>query len=294
MLQQAVARAAGDPAATDSSGQAMVWHHHLSVLGVPVSALTMEDLLAIVDGWIERRERHYICTLDVHALIESQSAPDVQAVYQSASIVAPDGMPLVWLLRRAGFRFADRLCGPDLMPALFERSQRGGWRHFLYGSSEATLALMKVNLAARFPDANIVGCESPPYRELTPREMSDTARRLNDLSPDIVWVGLGAPKQDRWIADYRSKLNAPVLIGVGAAFDMIAGTIKRAPRFVQQSGFEWAFRVAQEPGRLWKRYLISNSRFAMLMLDERLRQLLDRRPVDASGGSSGSHQERSS
>jgi len=291
-MQQAAVRVAGDPPAGTTSRQEMAWHQYLPVLGVPVSALTMEDLLTTIDGWIVGGECHYICTLDVHALIESQSAADVRQIYQSASIVTPDGMPLVWLLRGAGFRRADRICGPDLMPALFERSQLRGWRHFLYGSSEATLALMKANLAARFPDANIVGCESPPYRELTSREKWDTAGRLNDFSPDIVWVGLGAPKQDRWMAEYRAKLNAPVLIGVGAAFDMMAGTIKRAPRFVQRSGCEWAFRVVQEPRRLWKRYLISNSRFAMLMLDEGLRQLLNRRPVDASAGSSGSHQGR--
>ena len=252
-------------------------HRQLSVFGVPISALTMGELLSMIDGWIVRRERHYLCTLDVHALMESQSAPDVRHIYQSASIVTPDGVPLVWLLRRAGYRQADRICGPDLMPALFERSQHASYRHFLYGASESTLVLLKRNLLARFPAATIVGCYSPPYRALTAQEERDTVSRLNEAAPDIVWVGLGAPKQDRWMGAYRAKLNAPVLIGVGAAFDMMAGTVKRAPRFMQRTGCEWAFRVMQEPGRLWRRYLGCNSRFAIMVVNDQLRHLRDKR-----------------
>jgi N-acetylglucosaminyldiphosphoundecaprenol N-acetyl-beta-D-mannosaminyltransferase len=179
-------------------------------------------------------------------------------------------MPLVWLLRRAGYVLADRICGPDLMPALFDRSQRTGYRHFLYGSTESTLALLQRNLTRNYPGAKVVGVCSPPFRELLPGEQHAIVESINAATPDIVWVGLGAPKQDRWMGTYRSRLNAPVLIGVGAAFDMMAGTIRRAPPIIRRSGCEWLFRVFQEPRRLWKRYLDSNSRFALMLLHEKL------------------------
>jgi N-acetylglucosaminyldiphosphoundecaprenol N-acetyl-beta-D-mannosaminyltransferase len=247
-------------------------HRRVPVLGVPINALTMSEFLTTVDGWIAGGERHYVCTLDVHALMHSHEASDVRQIYRSASMVTPDGMPLVWLLRQAGYRNAERLCGPDLMPTLFEHSQRSGHRHFLYGSSEGTLSLLKEQISARFPNAILAGSYSPPYRELTVVEENDMVRHLNAANPDIVWVGLGAPKQDRWMAAYRRRLDAPVLIGVGAAFDFMAGTVRRAPRFLQHSGFEWTYRVLQEPRRLWKRYVVANSRFAMLLLAERWRR----------------------
>lgn len=248
-------------------------HPRVSILGVPVSVLSFDQFMNCIDDWIQQRERHYVCTLDVHALMESSSATDIQKIYHSASIVAPDGMPLVWLLRRAGFAQADRICGPDLMPALFDRSQRTGHRHFLYGSTPRTLALLESNLKRRYPDTSVVGSCSPPFRELLPGEQQGVVDSINAARPDIVWVGLGAPKQDRWMWSFREKLNAPVLIGVGAAFDMLAGTVRRAPRFVQRSGCEWAFRLFQEPRRLGRRYLESNARFLLMLLYERLQPL---------------------
>jgi N-acetylglucosaminyldiphosphoundecaprenol N-acetyl-beta-D-mannosaminyltransferase len=246
-------------------------HPRPQVLGVPVSALTMDEALATIDRWIATGERNYICTLDVHALMESQSAPDVRDIYRSAAMVTPDGMPLVWLLRHMGYRSADRICGPDLMPAVFLQSESRGYRHFLYGSTETTLSLLEESLKRTFPGSTIVGRLSPPFRALTPAEEREIDREVNAADADIVWVGLGAPKQDRWMAAHRGTLSAPVLIGVGAAFDMIAGTVARAPRFLQQTGCEWVFRLAQEPGRLWRRYLESNSRFVRMLLEERLR-----------------------
>ncbi len=254
-------------------------HPRLQVLGVPVSVLAFDEALATIDGWIASGERNYVCTLDVHALMESQSAPDVRNIYRSAAMVAPDGMPLVWLLRRSGYRTADRICGPDLMPAVFRHSQGRGYRHFLYGSSDATLSLMEEKLGLKFPGAKIAGSYSPPYRALTCEEEREVDRLVNAADPDIVWVGLGAPKQDRWMAAHRGALKAPVLIGVGAAFDMLAGTVTRAPRFLQRTGCEWMFRLAQEPRRLTRRYLESNTKFAMMVIGEKLR--LTRRHADA-------------
>ncbi len=245
-------------------------HPRPQVLGIPVSVLTLGEALTTIDEWISRREHRYVCTLDVHALMESQSNPDVRDIYRSASMVTPDGMPLVWLLRRKGYHAADRVCGPDMMPALFHHSQGRGYRHFLYGSSEATLTLLQQSLNRNYPRAEIVGHFSPPFRGLTDDEEHEVNRVVNTAAPDVVWVGLGAPKQDRWMASHRQALTAPVLIGVGAAFDMLAGRVRRPPRFVQRSGCEWMFRIAQEPRRLTKRYLESNSRFAAMVIGEEL------------------------
>lgn len=246
-------------------------HPRPEVFGVPVSALTMDEALAAIDEWIHQGQRQYICTVDVHALVESHFAPDVRDIYCSAAITAPDGMPLVWLLHQNGYHAADRICGPDLMPAVFRVSQSRGYRHFLYGSSEDTLLLLRQQLSWNFPGAKIVGHYSPPFRPLTRDEEQDIDRLLNAADPDIIWVGLGAPKQDRWMAAHRSTLKAPILIGVGGAFDMLAGKVRRAPQLLRRTGCEWMFRMIQEPRRLSRRYLKSNFQFAMMLVSQRWR-----------------------
>lgn len=246
-------------------------HPRARILGVPVSALNMDQALSTIDRWITRRERNYVCTLDVHALMESHSAPDVRRIYGAAGIAAPDGMPLVWLLRRHGHAQAERICGPDLMPALFRLSESRGYRHYLYGSSDRTLALLRQALGDRYPKATVAGFYSPPFRPLTPKEEEEVDRIVNSARADIVWVGLGAPKQDRWMAAHRRSLTAPVLIGVGGAFEMMGGVVKRAPGFLRKTGCEWMYRIMQEPGRLGGRYIESNSKFLMMLLGEKLR-----------------------
>lgn len=240
------------------------------IFDVPVSATSMQDVLHTIDDWIEGREHKYICTLDVHALMESQKDEEVRRIYNAAGMVTPDGMPLVWMLHRKGHPFADRVCGPDLMPALLRHSEARGYRHFLYGSSTRTLGKLSENIRRQYPRAELVGSFSPPFRELTDSENSKIDRLINAAKPDIVWVGLGAPKQDRWMMAHRCNLSAPVLIGVGGAFDMLAGVVHRAPSFLQHTGCEWMFRLYQEPGRLWKRYLKANSQFALMVLAETL------------------------
>lgn len=246
-------------------------HPRPEVLGVPMSALSMDEAIQTIDEWIRHGEHHYISTIDVHALVESHFAPDVREIYRSAAIAAPDGMPLVWLIRRSGYRTADRICGPDLMPEIFRTSQSRRYRHFLYGSSEATLSLLRQQLNRDFPGAEIVGHYSPPFRALTCDEERDIDRLLNAADPNIIWVGLGAPKQDRWMAAHRGTLNASILIGVGGAFEMLAGKVRRAPRIIRRTGCEWMFRMAQEPRRLSGRYLKSNFQFAMMLANQKWR-----------------------
>jgi N-acetylglucosaminyldiphosphoundecaprenol N-acetyl-beta-D-mannosaminyltransferase len=223
----------------------------INLLGVRVSALNLGTAVDAIQRAISRRQRSYVCVCGAHGLVDCQSDPELKAVFNAATLVTPDGMPLVWELRRRGHDRAGRVYGPDLMLELFRR----GHRHYLYGATDATLDLLQERLAARFPQARIVGRFAPPFRPLTPDEETDIARRINATGADIVWVGIGAPKQERWMARMRDRLQPPVLIGVGAAFDFHAGLQPQAPGWMQRAGLEWAFRLRTEPRRLWRRYL---------------------------------------
>jgi len=233
----------------------------INILGVGVSAINPEIAVSTIDRWIRQRARQYICVADVHSVMECHHDAGVRRICNAAGLVTPDGMPLAWLLKLAGHRYAERVCGSDLMFAVFGRGQKRGYRHFLYGSSEQTLRLLRRKLERRFPGATIVGSISPPFRPLSEAEDRSIVAAINDAGADIVWVGLGAPKQERWMADHRAALEAPILIGVGAAFDFHAGLVRRAPRFLQRSGLEWLFRLCMEPRRLWRRYLTNNPQF---------------------------------
>jgi N-acetylglucosaminyldiphosphoundecaprenol N-acetyl-beta-D-mannosaminyltransferase len=243
---------------------------HANVLGVAVSALNMELTLTTIEQWVRSRQCQYVCVTGVHGVMESYREPAVRTIHNRAGLVTPDGMPLVWLLRWAGFREADRVYGPDLMLEVFARSKACRYRHFLYGASTQTLEALRANLERRFPEAVIVGTHSPPFRALTSAEGDAIVDRINDSGADIVWVGLSTPAQERWMAEYRARLTSPVLIGVGAAFDFHAGTVRQAPRLIQRSGLEWAFRLAMEPRRLWKRYFTNNPQFIGLVLAQKL------------------------
>jgi len=243
----------------------------VNVLGVGVSALNPDRALSTIARWIEAGERHYVCVSGVHGVMESQRDPTLKRIHNAAGLVTPDGMPLVWLLRAAGHGDADRVYGPDLMLGILDASQQHGWKHFFYGASEDTQAGLRREIARRFPRAAVVDGWAPPFRPLTPEEDDAVVARINASGADIVWVGLSTPKQERWMAEHRTRLTASVLIGVGAAFDFHAGRVRQAPRLLQRSGLEWAFRLAMEPRRLWRRYLRNNPAFAMLILAQLMR-----------------------
>lgn len=235
----------------------------IDVLGVRVWAQTMEQATARIAGWIARRTPTYVCVSNLHTVVASRRDPTLMHVHNAAGMVTADGMPLVWLAKLAGHRGAERVYGPDLMLALCERSVAEGWRHYLYGSSEAVLARLKANLERRFPGIAIVGSCAPPFRPMTDAEDAAAFSTIVGSGADIVWVGLGAPKQELWMADHAGRPGAPVMIGVGAAFDFLAGTKRQAPRWMQRNGLEWLFRLASEPRRLASRYLTTNSLFAI-------------------------------
>jgi N-acetylglucosaminyldiphosphoundecaprenol N-acetyl-beta-D-mannosaminyltransferase len=237
-----------------------------NVLGVGVSAITMSMALGTIEDWIARREAHYVCITGVHGVMESQRDPELRRIHNAAGLVTPDGMPLVWLSRLMGFRAVERVYGPDLMLALCARSADKGYRHFFYGGAPGVCERLAERLQSHFPGLQVAGADAPPFRPLTPEEDQATVRRINALRPDIVWIGLSTPKQERWMAAHIGRLNAPVLIGVGAAFDFHAGLKRQAPRWMQRSGLEWLFRLMTEPRRLWRRYLVNNPWFLWLVL----------------------------
>lgn len=245
-------------------------HERVNILSVGVSALNMAQALDIIGGWITRRQPNYVCVTGVHGVMESQRDEDLRRIHNAAGIVTPDGMPLVWLSRLRGRRHVERVYGPDLMLELCERSVSKGYRHFLYGGTEDALEQLESGLQRRCPGLQVVGKYSPPFRPLTDEEDAQVVRMVNEANADIVWVGLSTPKQERWMASHVHRLTAPVLLGVGAAFDFHSGLKKQAPRWMQRSGLEWLFRLATEPRRLGPRYLVNNPLFVLLVLRQML------------------------
>ena len=237
----------------------------VNVLGVRVTALPFSGVLQMIEGWIEAGDRKYVCCVTTYGVMEAERLPGVRAAFNGAGLAVPDGMPFVWLLKRAGYQTQDRVYGPDLVLRLCDLSQEKGYKHFFYGGMPGVAEQLIVNLKARFPRLNVCGWVSPPFRSLSPEEDQDMIRRINHAKPDIVWVGLGTPKQDLWMTEHTKQLEAKICIGVGAAFDFHAGRVKQAPRWMQRSGLEWVYRLWQEPRRLWRRYILGNPAFICLM-----------------------------
>jgi N-acetylglucosaminyldiphosphoundecaprenol N-acetyl-beta-D-mannosaminyltransferase len=233
----------------------------VNILGVGVSAINMDLAVESIDGWIARNEKQYVCVTPVASVVDCLRSDDLRAIFNRAGLVTPDGMPLVWLGRRLGNPQMARVYGPDLMLAVCERAAQRGYRHFFYGGADGVAQELAETLKRRIPGTQVAGTLTPPFRPLTPEEDEAHVRAINESGAHIVWIGLGAPKQEFWMAAHRDRLNAPLLIGVGAAFDFHTGRKPQAPRWMQRSGLEWLFRLATEPRRLWKRYLIGNSIF---------------------------------
>jgi N-acetylglucosaminyldiphosphoundecaprenol N-acetyl-beta-D-mannosaminyltransferase len=238
----------------------------VDVLGVRVSAVNMAQALDRIETWIRSRDRHYVCVTGVHGVMESTRDAALRRIHNEAGMVTPDGMPLVWLARHAGHPHVERVYGPDLMLECCRESRARGFRHYFYGGGEGVADRLAARLEARFPGLRVVGTCTPPFRNLTTNEDAETVARINAAGPDIIWVGLSTPKQERWMHAHVGRLHAPVLIGVGAAFDFHAGLKRQAPRWMQRSGLEWSFRLLSEPRRLWRRYLRNNPAFVWAVL----------------------------
>lgn len=230
------------------------WPDRVNIIGVGVSAASIPKALATFDGWIESGARHYVCVADVHAVMQTRWNPDFRAVMNGAGMVTSDGMPLVWLCRKARGPEVERVYGPDLLLAACAHGLAAGRRHFFYGGAEGVADTLVDRLRARFPGIAIAGVYSPPFRSLNEDETRDVVERINAAQADYVWVGLGAPKQEYLMRELRPQLTAPVLLGVGAAFDFHSGAKPQAPKLLRDLGLEWLFRLVTEPSRLWPRY----------------------------------------
>ena len=247
------------------------------VLGTPLAITNYEGTLDWIERCVAEGTREYLCVAPVHLVMLAWEDPEVMVAVGGAGMVVPDGQPLVWALRALGAKGASRVYGPDLMAAAFERGARNGTSMYLYGGkNDGALVQLTLNLRRRYPGIRIVGGCSPPYRPLEIHEEEAVAADINNSGADVVWVGTGQPKQEIWMANMRERLNSPVLVGVGAAFDFHAGLIRQAPKLVQDAGLEWAWRLAKEPGRLWHRYL----RYNPMFVKQFARQWAENRRID--------------
>ncbi len=226
----------------------------VNILGVEVSAINMGQALASIQDWIERKDQHYVCVTPAHSVMDCYRDPSLRRVFNESGLTTPDGMAIVWLLRLHGCRHVSRVYGPDLMREACRLSVGKGWRHYLYGGEPGVAEGLKSTLESQYKGIEIVGTYSPPFRALSPEEENQAVAAINAARPDILWVGIGSPKQERWMNEHRGRVNASVMVGVGAAFDFLAARKPQAPRWMQRTGLEWLYRFLHEPRRLWPRY----------------------------------------
>lgn len=237
----------------------------VNILGVKVNMLNLDKAVAVIDHWITHDLQNYICVSAVSTIMACHRSAEVRACVNRAGLVTPDGMPLVWLGRLQGMH-AERVYGPDLMLRTCEMAVKKGYSHYFYGGMPGVPELLAGSLQKKFPGLKVAGSYSPPFRKLSHEEDEAIIQEINQSRAEIVWVGLSSPKQDLWMSEHLGKIQAPVMIGVGAAFNFHSGSVKQAPHWMQRSGLEWVFRLSQEPKRLWKRYLFDNPVFAVNVL----------------------------
>lgn len=250
------------------------------ILNVEISAININDACSLVEDALLKRQRKYICVCPVSTIMECKKNEIVLKSVNSADLVTPDGMAVVWIGKMLGHKNISRVYGPDLMQKVCEISAKKGYRNYLYGSTQEVLSKLKKRLIKRCPDLIISGMFSPPFHQPSSDEDSKIIEEINNNAPDVIWVGLGSPKQDLWMSEHRDRINAPVMIGVGAAFDFLAGTKSQAPRWIGNNGFEWLFRLVTEPKRLWRRYLVDYPLFVYYILGDLILKLLSRAKTD--------------
>lgn len=242
----------------------------INLLGVRVSAFDLPAAVAEMDATIAQSQLAHVSTCPVYTLMQGHERADVRSALNAATWVTPDGMPVVWALRLFGARGVGRVYGPDLMLALTELSARKGYAQYYLGGGPGVAEALAETMQRRFAGLKVAGTYCPPFRDLTSDEERAMLEQINTSGAQVVWIGLGSPKQDLWMARYRSHLTPPLLVAVGAAFDFFTGRQSQAPRWMQRSGLEWLFRLIQEPRRLWRRYLIYNPKFLYELSLQRL------------------------
>jgi N-acetylglucosaminyldiphosphoundecaprenol N-acetyl-beta-D-mannosaminyltransferase len=242
----------------------------INVLGVGISPLCLPLAVAAMERAIEHRSKGYICVTGVHGVSEAQADPAFRSILNGAFLNTPDGMPMVWLGKLAGHRAMDRVYGPDLLIQACRVSGQTGWRHFFYGGAPGVAGQLAEALRRRFPYLEVAGTFTPPFRPLNDTEQRALREEVARARPDIIWVGLSTPKQEAFMADALGWLDTTLMVGVGAAFDLLSGRVRQAPRWIQRAGIEWLYRLIQEPRRLWSRYLKNNPLFVARVLLQQL------------------------
>lgn len=232
------------------------------ILGIPMAMTDYDGAMDVMDSMVDRRQRGWVCAAAVHSVMVAQDDAAMRTALTDSVITVPDGMPVVWAANLMGENLPNRVYGPELMQRYCARSAERGLRVWLYGGrDQGALVQLALTLRQSHPGIKIVGGYSPPFRALTDEEDGDIAEQINRDRPDVIWVGIGVPKQEKWMVRMRDRLEAPVMCAVGAAFDFNAGRVSQAPRWMQERGLEWTYRIAQEPRRLLPRYLYTNPRF---------------------------------
>jgi len=251
-----------------------------SILGLPIALTNYDEAMDVMDGMIARRERGYVCAVAVHAVMVSRRDAEMRQAVEGATLTVPDGMPLVWAANALGENLPNRVYGPELMRRYSDRCAEKRHRVWLYGGrDQGSLAQLALNMRRNHPGIEIVGGYSPPFRPLTQDEEDSLVEQIDRDRPDVLWVGIGVPKQEKWMARMRDRVEVPVMCAVGAAFDFHAGRISQAPVWMQERGLEWTYRIAQEPRRLLPRYLSYNPRFLVAFGRQLARERLgSRRP----------------
>ncbi len=235
------------------------------VLGVPVSTVNMSQAIDTILSWIACGKAHYICVRDVHGVMRAQEDDALLDIHNHAGLVTPDGMPLVWLAKWRGYRHVGRVCGSDLVAELCAASVARGIGHYFYGGKPGVAERMAEALMTRFPGLKVAGTSTPPFGEMSAEEDAAATQAIVESGAGVVWVGLSTPKQEYWMRDHVDRIRGATLIGVGAAFDFYSGDVKRAPVWMHRSGLEWLHRLASEPRRLWRRYLVMAPKFVLLV-----------------------------
>lgn len=240
------------------------------MLGTRIDAIDWKRCLGRIAGWASGRESRYVCMCNAHSIVTARREPAFWPAINSADFALPDGAPVAWYLRWRGFPGQQRINGPDLMWRCCAMAAERNLSIFMYGCSAKTLRRLNARLGHEFPGLRLVGSYAPPFRELTVEEDTQVVRMIENSGAQIVFVALGCPKQEAWMAAHRGRIQA-VMIGVGAAFDYHAGVVRRAPRWIREAGMEWLYRLASEPERLWRRYLVTNTLFIAYVLGELFR-----------------------
>ena len=235
----------------------------VNVLGVGISVLNLQTALTAIAAAVRERRKGYLCITGVHGVMEAQDDPAFKNILNAALLCTPDGMPMVWAGKLAGHREMGRVYGPDLMLDVCAWSETSGAKHFFYGGADGVAELLARQLQEKFPQLKIAGTYTPPFRRLMADEEKQLAAQITTAAPDILWVGLSTPKQEKFMAEYLPKLDVTLMVGVGAAFDFHSGRVRQAPRWMQRSGLEWFYRLCSEPRRLGKRYLRNNPLFLL-------------------------------